>query len=169
MKKPVVAQSAYIAESADLVGEVFIGEECSIWHHATLRGDVSAIKIGDGSNIQDNCVLHGSTGTDTIVGENSTVGHSAILHSCTIGNNTLIGMGAIVLDGSVVGDDCLIGAGALVTKNKVIPDGSLVIGRPGKVVRSLTKEEIAGNALSAKEYKISAKDFKNGEIAAYER
>jgi gamma-carbonic anhydrase len=167
MKKPIVDESAYIAPSADLLGEVKIGKKASVWHHATLRGDVDRIEVGNYSNIQDNCVLHVSTGTPCIVGAYVTVGHSAILHSCTIGDHTLVGMGAIVLDGAKVGKHVLIGAGSMITKNKEIPDGSLVMGRPAKVVRMLTLEEIAYMEESALHYMDAAEAFMSGEIKDY--
>ncbi len=167
MKKPQVEASAYIAPSADVVGEVKIGEKASIWHHATLRGDVDSIEVGAYSNIQDNCVLHVSTGTPCIVGNYVTVGHSAILHSCQIGDYSLVGMGAIVLDGAKVGEHVLIGAGSMVTKNKEIPDGCLVLGSPAKVVRKLTEEEIAYMEESAQHYIDAAEAFLSGEIKDY--
>ena len=167
MKKPTVDESAYIAPSADVLGEVRIGKKANIWHHATLRGDIDRIEVGDYSNVQDNCVLHVSEGIPCIVGDYVTVGHSAILHSCTIGNHSLIGMGAIVLDGAKVGEHVLIGAGSMVTKNKEIPNGCLAMGRPAKVIRMLTEEEIAYMAESAQHYIDAAEAFQSGEIKDY--
>ena len=167
MKEPMVEESAYIAPSADVLGEVKIGKKASIWHHATLRGDVNRIEVGDYSNVQDNCVLHVSDGVPCIVGDYVTVGHSAILHSCTIGNHCLIGMGSIILDGAKIGEHVLIGAGSVVTKNKEIPNGCLVMGRPAKVVRMLTEEEIAGMAESVQHYIDAAEAFQSGEIKDY--
>jgi carbonic anhydrase/acetyltransferase-like protein (isoleucine patch superfamily) len=150
---PHVAENAYVADSAEVIGDVRIGEGASIWPGAVLRGDVERIEIGCGSNIQDCAVVHTNHGAPTIVGSDVTVGHAAILHGCTVGDLTLVGMGAIVLDGVCIGRECLIGAGALVTQGVRIPDGSLVLGSPGKVVRQLTPEERAKLAASAREYR----------------
>ncbi|MCR4841731.1 MAG: gamma carbonic anhydrase family protein [Eubacterium sp.] len=168
MKKPIVPESAYVAPSADIIGDVNVGERSSIWHHATLRADVDSIEIGEESNIQDNCVIHVSAGTPVRVGNRVTVGHSAILHSCTIDDGTLVGMGAIVLDGTHVGKRCLIAAGALVTKNRDIPDESLVMGSPAKVVRRLTEEELSYINESADEYMDAAKLMENMPVYEHE-
>ena len=138
---PTIHPTAFIAASADVIGRVTIGEECSIWHHTTLRGDINEIVIGNHSNIQDNTVIHLADKYGCYVGEYVTVGHSAILHACTIKDEVLVGMGAIILDGAVIGERSIIGAGALVTGGTVIPPGSLVIGSPAKVVRTLPQEE----------------------------
>lgn len=132
-------------------GGVTMGPGCSVWFNAVIRGDEAPITIGENTNIQDNATLHTSYGHPMKVGSGVTVGHNAILHSCTVGDNCLIGMGSIVLDDAVIGRDCVVGAGALVTKRTVIPDGSMVLGSPAKVKRALTPEEIEGirqNALS---------------------
>lgn len=141
MKKPSIASSVFLAQGAQIVGDVTIGEHSSVWYNAVLRGDCAPIVVGRDTNIQDAAVLHCSQKAPTIVGDGVTVGHTAILHSCTVGNHSLIGMGAIVLDQAVIGKECLIGAGALVTPRTVIPDGSLVVGSPAKVKRTLTQEE----------------------------
>jgi len=138
----------YMAPSAVVTGQVTLGENVSIWHGAVLRGDSGRITVGDGTNIQEGCVLH----EETTVGEGCTVGHRAILHGCTVGNNCLIGMGAIVLDGAVLGDDCIVGAGALVTGKTVAPQGSLLLGSPAKIVKNVTQEQIAANKTSAQHY-----------------
>jgi len=138
---PEISPSAFIAQSADLIGRVTIHEEASIWYNSTLRGDINEIEIGARSNIQDNVVVHLSDDFGCYVGELVTVGHSAILHACRIENEVLIGMGAIILDGSVIGEKSIIGAGALVTGGTVIPPGSLVLGSPAKVVKTLSPEE----------------------------
>ncbi len=164
LKKPKIGNNVYIAPSADVLGDCVIGDNSSIWHHATLRGDVDNITIGEYSNIQDNCVIHVSAGIPCVVGNRVTVGHSAILHSCTIEDGTLVGMGCIVLDGAHVGKECLIGAGAMVTKNKDIPDRSLVLGSPAKVVRSLTDEELSYISESADEYFDAALMFMDEEV-----
>lgn len=138
---PVIPASAYIAASADVIGRVTLGEESSIWYHAVLRGDINAITIGPRSNIQDNVVVHLADDYGCHVGELVTVGHSAVIHACTIKDEVLVGMGAIILDGAVIGERSIIGAGALVTGGTIIPPGSLVIGSPAKVVRTLSLDE----------------------------
>jgi carbonic anhydrase/acetyltransferase-like protein (isoleucine patch superfamily) len=138
---PDIHASAYIAASADVIGRVSLGEESSVWYHATLRGDINSISIGPRSNIQDNAVIHLADDHGCQVGELVTVGHSAILHACTVEDETLIGMGAIILDGAVIGARSIIGAGTLVTGGTIIPPGSLVVGSPGKVVRTLSLDE----------------------------
>lgn len=138
---PSIHSSAYIAASADVIGRVTIGEEASVWYHATLRGDINEIVIGPRSNVQDNACIHLADDYGCYVGELVTVGHSAILHACTVKDEVLIGMGAIVLDGAVIGEQSIIGAGALVTGGTEIPPGSLVLGSPAKVVRALSADE----------------------------
>jgi carbonic anhydrase/acetyltransferase-like protein (isoleucine patch superfamily) len=138
---PDIHASAYVAASADVIGRVSLGEESSVWYHATLRGDINSITIGPRSNIQDNAVIHLADDYGCQVGELVTVGHSAILHACTVEDETLIGMGAIVLDGAVIGARSIIGAGALITGGTIIPPGSLVVGSPAKVVRTLPLDE----------------------------
>jgi carbonic anhydrase/acetyltransferase-like protein (isoleucine patch superfamily) len=138
---PDIHASAYVAASADVIGRVSLGEEASVWYHATLRGDINSIVIGPRSNIQDNAVIHLADDYGCRVGELVTVGHSAILHACTVEDETLIGMGSIILDGAVIGARSIIGAGALVTGGTVIPPGSLVVGSPGKVVKTLSLDE----------------------------
>lgn len=155
-KKPVVGKGAYIARGAVVVGDVTLGEGTSIWYNAVLRGDINRIVIGAHSNIQDNSVVHLADDFPCIIGNYVTVGHSAIVHACTIGDECLIGMGAVVLDGAEVGAQCLIGARALVTQNVKIPAGSLVLGSPAKVVRGLTDEERAGLKYWAQKYSDNA-------------
>jgi carbonic anhydrase/acetyltransferase-like protein (isoleucine patch superfamily) len=138
---PTIHPSAFIAASADLIGRVTVCEEASVWYHATLRGDINEIVIGPRSNVQDNVVIHLSDDFGCYVGELVTVGHSAILHACTVKDEVLIGMGAIVLDGAVIGERTIVGAGALVTGGMIIPPGSLVLGSPAKVVRTLSLDE----------------------------
>ena len=135
MKTPIIHPDAYIAPNATVVGNVRIGAGSSVFFGSVLRGDREPITIGDDTNIQDNCVLHEEFGHPVSVGSRVTVGHGAILHSCTIGDETLIGMGAIILNGAVIGSHCVVGAGALVTQNTVIPDGSLVYGSPAEAYR----------------------------------
>lgn len=147
-----IDKTVYQAEGCRIVGDVKIGKDSSVWYNAVIRADADQITIGEGTNIQDNCVLHVDEGHPLSVGNGVTVGHSVILHGCSIGDNTLIGMGSIILNDAIVGKNCIIGAGTLVTQRKTIPDGSLVYGNPAKVIRQLTEEEIASNQRSAKEY-----------------
>ena len=138
----------YIAPNATVVGDVHLGENVSVWYGAVLRGDNGAITVGENTNIQDNAVLHDGVR----VGRNCTIGHGAIVHGCTVGDNCLIGMGAIVLNGAVLGDNCIVGAGALVTGKTNAPAGSLLLGSPAKVVKSVSPEQIEGNRHSAQHY-----------------
>lgn len=149
---PVLAPTARVAENATLIGGVNVEDEGNIWFGAVLRADHSPIFIGARSNVQDNCVLHAGENGPIRVGRDVTIGHAAILHSCTVEDGSIVGMGATVMDGAVVGAGSLVAAGALVTKNTVIPPHSLVMGRPAKVIRPLTEEEIVGNAESAPDY-----------------
>ena len=155
-KKPVVGQGAYIARGAVVTGDVTLGEGASVWYNAVLRGDINRIVVGDHSNIQDNSVIHLADDFPCVVGSYVTVGHSAIVHACRIGDECLIGMGAVVLDGAELGAQCLIGARALVTQNVKIPAGSLVLGSPAKIVRALTEEERAGLKCWAEKYAENA-------------
>lgn len=160
-KWPQIHETAFVAPSADLVGEVEIGEHSSVWFQTVIRGDVNRVQIGARTNIQDHSVLHVTRakqadekgkGSALIIGDDVTVGHRVTLHGCQVGSRVLIGMGAILMDDSVVGDDCMIGAGALVTKGMVIPAGSLVMGMPAKVTRALKPDEIAFLPRSAANY-----------------
>ena len=156
---PEVAADAWVAPGCYVVGNVVVEDKASVWFGSTLRGDNERITIGAGSNVQENCVLHTDMGFPLTIGADCTIGHKAMLHGCTLGDNTLIGMGATVLNGAVIGKNCLIGAGALITEGKVIPDGSLVMGVPGKVVRMLDDDAIAGLRLSAEHYQENAARF----------
>lgn len=159
--KPVVPPaSTMIFPGAVVVGDVKLGEDCSVWYNAVIRADEDAIIIGDGTNIQDNAVLHVTTGLPLTIGRGVTVGHGAILHSCTVGDDSLIGMGATVLDGAVIGKGCLIAAGAVITPRSVIPDGSMVMGAPGKVKRELTAQEIADIRRNAQVYVALKEDYR---------
>ena len=140
--------AVYIAKNATVVGDVELGENVSIWYGAVLRGDSGKITLGEGTNVQDNCVLHEKTS----VGKNCTIGHGAIVHGCTVGDNCTIGMGAVVLSGAVIGNNCIVGAGALVTGKMNAPDGSLVLGNPAKVVKELTREQVLENTRNAEHY-----------------
>ena len=143
----------YILKGAVVSGDVELGENVSVWHNAVLRGDSGKITVGENTNIQDLCILH----EKTTVGKNCTVGHGAILHGCTVGDGCLIGMGAIVLNGAVLEEGCLVGAGALVTGKTVAPRGSVLLGSPAKIVKTLTVEEIAAQTESAMHYVELAK------------
>lgn len=140
--------AVYMGENTTVVGDVELGKNVSIWHGAVLRGDSGKIVIGEGTNIQDNCVIH----EKTTVGRFCTIGHGAIVHGCTVGDNCTIGMGSIILNGAVIGQDCIVGAGALVTGKLNAPQGSLILGNPAKVVKALSPEQIEGNRLSAAHY-----------------
>lgn len=145
----------YLASGAVVTGDVELGEDVSVWHNAVLRGDSGKISVGDRTNIQDGCILH----EETAIGCDCTVGHGAILHGCTVGNGSLIGMGAIVLTGAVLGQGCLVGAGALVTGKTVAPDGSVLLGSPAKVVKTLTPEQILQQKQGAMHYVELAKNY----------
>ena len=151
--KPRIAANCFVAPNAALVGDVEIAENCTIWYSVTIRGDVMPIRIGKETNIQDNSVIHGTYGEfGTTIGERVTVGHSVTLHGCKIGNGCLIGMGALIMDGCEIGEHSLVGAGTLLTEGTKIPPRSLVIGRPGKVKRQLTDEEVRDLEESADHY-----------------
>lgn len=143
----------YIAPGAQVIGDVRMAENSSIWFNAVLRADNEPILLGNGSNLQDGCVCHVDPGFPLTIGENVTVGHMALLHGCTIGEGTLIGMGAVILNGAKIGKNCLIGANALITEGKEIPDQSLVMGQPGKVVRTLEDNAISGVHAAAAHYR----------------
>lgn len=149
---PEIHPAARLAETAAVIGEVILGENVTVWYGAVLRGDVGPIRIGRGSNIQDNCTVHCAVDVPTVVGENVVVGHGAILHSCTVGDGCLVGMGSILLDGCVIGEGSVIAAGALVPPGKSIPPRSLVMGVPGRVVRQVTEEEAAATLANAARY-----------------
>lgn len=143
----------YIAPNATIVGDVTLEKDVNIWYGAVLRGDSGAITVGEGTNVQDNCVIH----ENTIIGKHCTIGHGAIVHGCTVGSGCVIGMGAIVLTGAVLGDGCLVGAGALVTGKTVAPAGSMLLGSPAKVVKTLTAEQMAAQIHDAAHYVELAK------------
>jgi carbonic anhydrase/acetyltransferase-like protein (isoleucine patch superfamily) len=152
----------WVAPSADLMGKVRLLTNASVWFGAVLRGDNEWITVGQGSNVQDGCVLHTDMGAPLTIGTNCTIGHKAILHGCEIGNNALVGMGAIILNHAKIGRNCLIGAGALIPENKVIPDNSLVMGQPGKIIRVLDDEAAAKLTLAAEGYQKNWKRFASG-------
>ncbi len=167
--RPRVHETVFVEESAGVVGDVEIGADSSIWFNAVVRGDVHYIKIGERTNVQDNCVLHvthphdGHDGFPLIIGSDVTIGHSVTLHGCVVRDRCLIGMGAVILDGAEVGEDSIVGAGALVKEGQKLPPRSLAVGMPARVVRSLTDEEVGRIAQSALNYIDYAKDYITGE------
>ncbi|GAB3189490.1 gamma carbonic anhydrase family protein [Hydrogenophaga aquatica] len=159
---PQVHPSAFVADSAQVIGRVTLGEDSSVWFGTVIRGDTDNITVGKGSNIQDASVLHADAGFPLTIGENVTVGHQVMLHGCTIGDESLIGIGAVVLNGARIGKHCLVGAGSLVTEGKEFPDGSMILGSPAKVVRQLTPEQIEGLRRSARHYVENARRYQAG-------
>jgi carbonic anhydrase/acetyltransferase-like protein (isoleucine patch superfamily) len=165
----VICEGDYwVADSAAVMGRVVLKHNSSVWFGAVLRGDNDLITVGDHSNIQDLSVLHTDDGCPLTIGSYCTIGHKVMLHGCTIGDNTLVGINSVILNNSVVGRDCLIGAGTLITEGKQIPDGSLVMGSPGKVVRQLTPEQIAGLRKSAEGYVANSQRFRAGLVVQAE-
>lgn len=158
-----IDKTVFIADGARVLGDVEIGKNSSVWFNAVIRADSAKVKIGNRSNIQDNAVIHTSKNFGVRIGDNVTVGHGAIVHGCTVKNNVMIGMGAIVLNGAVIEENCIIGAGALVTQGKVIPAGSLVFGNPAKIVRNLTDQEISSITDNAASYVKEAEQYKNNK------
>ena len=150
--KPNIDKDCFISETSTVIGKVTLGSESSVWYGAVLRGDVNTITIGERTNVQDNATVHVAGQFSTTIGDDVTIGHNAIVHGCTIGNRVLVGMGAIVLDGAVIEDDVIIGAGALIPPGKVIPSKSLVVGSPGKVVKTINEEAVEGLLESARIY-----------------
>ena len=159
---PQLAAGAWVADSAQVIGRVELAEGASVWFGAILRADNESMCIGKGSNVQDGSVLHSDPGFPLTLGEHVTVGHQVMLHGCTVGDGSLIGIHAVVLNGARIGRNCLVGAGALVTEGKEFPDGSMILGSPAKVVRQLTDEQIAGLRRAALHYVENAQRFRNG-------
>ena len=155
----LIDKSVFIADGAKVIGNVEIGKGSSVWFNAVIRADSDTVKIGESSNVQDNAVIHTSEGFGVQIGDNVTIGHGAIIHGCTIKDNVMIGMGAIVLNGAAIEENCIIGAGALVSQGKVIPAGSLAFGNPVKIVRQLTDKEIASIKDNANAYVNEAKEY----------
>lgn len=151
-EKPTIHENAFIAETAAVLGKVTIGEGSSIWYGTVIRGDIEEIIIGEYTNIQDNSVVHTENNIPTSIGDFTVVGHKAIIHGATVGDNCLIGMGSVVLNKAVIGDNCIIAAGSVVTEGKVIPDNSMVMGIPGQVIRKVTQDEIDGIKANALRY-----------------
>ena len=159
---PQMADSAWVADNAQVMGDVHMAADSSVWFSSVVRGDTATIRIGEGTNIQDGIVLHADVGMPLTIGKHVTVGHMVQLHGCTVGDESLIGIGAIVLNGAKIGKNCLVGAGSLVTEGKEFPDGSMILGSPAKVVRELTPEQIEGLRRSAQHYVNNKNRFKAG-------
>lgn len=159
---PTVHESAWVADSAQVLGNVHLAEDSSVWFGVVIRGDTDTISVGRGTNIQDNSVLHADRGMPLTIGDNVTVGHQVMLHGCTIGEGSLIGIQAVVLNGAKIGKNCLVGAGSLVTEGKEFPDGSMILGSPAKAVKQLSPEQIEGLKMSAKHYVDNARRYKTG-------
>lgn len=162
---PRLSEDTWVAPDANVIGNVVLEDGASVWFGCTLRGDNEEIRVGAGSNLQENVVCHTDPDCPLIIGTDCTIGHKAMLHGCVIGAGSLIGMGATVLNGAQIGSGCLIGAGALIPEGKVIPDGSLVMGMPGKVVRDLDAEARAALLRSAEHYRTNMRRFRDGLVA----
>lgn len=163
---PLLADDAWVAPSAQVIGRVILGARASVWFAAVLRGDNDPITIGDDSNVQDGAVIHADPGVPAIIGRGVTIGHRAIVHGARVCDNSLVGMGATLLNHAVIGADSIVGANALVTEGKVFPAGSLIVGAPAKVVRALTDTEIAGLRVSAATYVANARRYAAGLLVA---
>ena len=159
-KQPQVAATAFVAAEATLMGEVVLGEQASVWPGAVIRGDDEPITLGDGTNVQEGAVLHADPGFPLVIGGHVTIGHQAMLHGCTIGDRTLIGIQAVVMNGAVIGADSIVGAGSLIPEGKQFPERSLIMGVPGKVVRQLTDEDLARLANAATVYMKKAVEYR---------
>lgn len=159
-KKPTLKEDVYISETSVIIGDVTLKRNTNVWFGAVLRGDVNSIIIGKNTNIQENTIIHVDENEQVEIGDGCTIGHGVIIHGCTIGNNTLIGMGSIILNGAEIGNNTIVGAGSLVTQNKKFEDGVLILGNPARVVRNLTEEEIKTNNRSCIEYIELSKKIK---------
>lgn len=156
---PEVSEGVYVAPGARVIGQVTLGRDVSVWFNAVLRGDVDTISVGEGSNIQDQTVVHCDAGFPTVIGQHVTVGHSCIIHGCTIGDHCLIGMGSTILNGARLGKNCLVGAGSLITEQKEFPAGSVIMGRPAKVVRQVGERELEMIRRGAQNYRENARAY----------
>lgn len=161
--KPMIAPSAFIAENAVIQGNVIIEENASIWYGCVIRSEKAKVIVSKNSNVQDLCVIHTDEGFDTIIREGVSIGHRAIIHGAQIGENTLVGMGAILMNGAVIGKNCIIGAGSVITENTKIPDDSLVVGIPGKVIKKVSHEQILGNEKNALMYVEEGQEYKKNQ------
>lgn len=160
---PIIGDGVFRAAGSHITGDVILGKDVSLWYNAVIRGDGSEIRIGEACNIQDNCVIHSSPGFPCHIGDGTSIGHGALIHGCSIGENTLIGMGSIILNGAKIGNNCLIGAGSLLTSGADIPDGMLAVGSPAKAIRPLTAEEIEKNHINCETYQTYRRENLNGE------
>ena len=158
-QNPIIHEKAYVSETAVIIGKVILKKNSNIWFGSVLRGDMESITIGENTNIQENSVVHVDNAEKVIIGDNCTIGHNSVIHGCTIGSNTLIGMGAIILNGAKIGNNSIVGAGALVTQNKEFEDGVLILGNPAKVIRKLTEDEIKYNNESSLNYVKLSKEM----------
>ncbi|MBC8213615.1 MAG: gamma carbonic anhydrase family protein [Candidatus Marinimicrobia bacterium] len=159
-KSPIIPKSCYISESVDIIGNVTLGEEVNVWFGTVIRGDMNFIRIGERTNIQDNCTVHVTTDTaPTVIGNNVTIGHNAIIHGCKIEDGCLIGMGSIIMDNAQIGEGSIIGAGSVITENSLIPPRSLCLGIPGKIIRQVTDKEYAGILERAEHYVQFSKKY----------
>lgn len=161
-REPEIGKDAYVAPSAQIIGDVHLAPGASVWFGAVLRGDNDPIRIGQASNVQDGAIIHADPGVPTTIGNGVTIGHRAIIHGATVGDNCLIGMGATILNNAHIGANSIVGANALVTEGKSFPEGSLIVGAPARVMRALREEEIAAIALSARTYVANAARFAEG-------
>jgi len=163
-REPSLPEICFVADSAEVIGDVVLHNRSSIWFGAVLRGDIEPIVVGERSNIQDNSVAHTSNGHPVILGNDVTVGHNVTLHGCTVGNNCLIGMGSILLDGCEIGDNCIIGAGSVVGLNRTIAPGSLAVGTPARVIRKLSEDDIADVHRYAERYMVKLEQYRGGAL-----
>jgi len=161
-RQPDIAATAYVADSAQVIGNVFLAEHASVWFGAVIRGDSDPIRVGKNSNVQDTAVLHADPGAPLTIGDHVTVGHQAMLHGCTVGDGSLIGIGAVVLNHAKIGKNCIVGAGALVTEGKEFPDGSMIIGSPAKAVKQLSPEQMAGLGRMSQVYVDRGQIYRDG-------
>lgn len=161
-KEPTIPDSCFVAPNSSIIGDVALGGDCSVWPFASIRADSDTISIGARSNVQDCAVLHTAAGYPTVVGKGVTVGHQAVVHGCTVGDNVLVGMGARILSGAKIGEDCIIGAGAVVTEGAEIPEGSVVMGVPGKVVREMQGTDVVRVRDNARIYVEKKNQYRDG-------
>ncbi len=168
-RAPVLDPETFVAEGARLVGRVLLAAGASVWYNCVLRADIADIVVGENSNVQDNCVIHVENGRATVLGRGVTVGHGAILHACTVGDNCLIGMGSILLDGCVIPRDCVVAAGSLVPPGKTYPEGSLILGSPARVARTLSDDEKSRIGVSAEHYRAFWEAYVKGGIGSLKR
>ncbi|AEG93687.1 gamma carbonic anhydrase family protein [Ramlibacter tataouinensis] len=161
-KAPQLGEGAWVADSAQVIGAVELGDNASVWFGAVIRGDTETIRVGRNSNVQDGSVLHADVGKPLTIGENVTIGHQVMVHGCTIGDNSLIGIQAVVLNGARIGRNCIVGAGSVVTEDKEFPDNSLILGAPAKVVRTLDQAAAQKLAQSAEHYVGNARRYARG-------